>query len=91
MKNYTTTLAQDFTIDYASHLPAGYGHKEITVSVVSKNGKKKDFKAKTSNMPDFDKASDLEGQERYEALFELVEYALEGEISEWLSELDKED
>ena len=91
MKTYTTTQSQEFTIDYASALPSGYGHQKITVSVVSENGDKKDFKATTNNMPDFDEATDLEGQEKYEALFELVEYSLDGEISEWIYNLENED
>lgn len=92
MKNYTTTQGQDFTIDYASAITAGYGHQKITVSVVAENGDKKDFSAKTSNMPDFDEASDLDyGQDKFEALFELVESSLDGEISEWLYELQNED
>lgn len=89
MKTYTTTQGQEFTIDYASAITAGYGHQKITVSVVAENGDKKDFSAKTNNMPDFDEATDLEGQEKYEALFELVEYSLDGEICEWLYELEK--
>lgn len=91
MKTYTTTQGQEFTIDYASSITAGYGHQKITVSVVSENGDKKEFSAKTNNMPDFDEASDLEGQEKYEALFDLVDYSLDGEISEWLYEIENAD
>ena len=89
MKTYTTTQGQEFTIDYASAITAGYGHQKITASVVSENGDKRDFSAKTNNMPDFDEANRLEyGQEKFEAFFELVEYALDGEISEWLYEIE---
>lgn len=41
-------------------------------------------------MPDFDEAENLEGQEKWEALFGLVESSLEGEISEWLFELEND-
>ncbi len=89
MKIYTTTQGQEFTIDYASAITAGYGHQKITVSVVAENGDKKDFNHKTNNMPDFDKANGLDyGQEKFEALFELVEYSLDGEISEWIYEIE---
>ena len=92
MKTYKTTQGQEFTIDYASAITAGYGHQKITVSVVSENGDKKEFWHKTNNMPDFDEANDLDyGQEKFEALFELVEYSLDGEISEWLSEIENAD
>ena len=39
-------------------------------------------------MPDFDEATDLEGQEKYEALFDLVDYSLDGEIAEWINEIE---
>ena len=86
MKTYTTREIAEFnySIDYASSLPSGYGHKEISVRVVSENGDVKDFRAVTSNMHDYDIATKLEGQEKYEALFELVESSLDGQIAEWL-------
>lgn len=91
MKTYTTTEGQEFTIDYASAITAGYGHQKITAYIIAENGDKKEFHHTTSNMPDFDEATDLEGQDKYEALFELVEYSLDGEISEWLYEIDNVD
>lgn len=89
MKTYTTTQGQEFTIDYASAINAGYGHQKITASVVSEKGDKKEFWHKTNNMPDFDEANNLDyGQEKFEALYELVEFSLDGEISEWISEIE---
>lgn len=89
MKTYTTTEIQefDYSINYASALSAGYGHKEITVIVEARTSGEnitKGFKSVTSNMHDFDSAEELEGQEKYEALFELVENNLDGKIAEWL-------
>lgn len=85
MNTYTThsNIAADFTIDYASAITSGYGHKEITVSV-NYEGKLKNFTATTSNMHAYDQATDLEGQEKYEALYELVEGTLNDQISEWI-------
>lgn len=89
MKTYTTTQGQNFTINYASSIFAGYGHQKITVEIASETGDKKEFWHKTDNMPDFDEANDLEyGQEKFEALFELVESKLDGEICEWISEIE---
>lgn len=88
MKVYTTNQGQEFTIDYASAITAGYGHQKITVYVIAENGDKKEFSAKTDNMLGFDEATDLEGQEKYEAFFELVEYSLDGEIAEWINEIE---
>ena len=89
MKTYTTSQAQNFTIDHASATFSGYGHQRINVNVISENGDKKEFHHTTNNMPDFDEATDKEWQEKYEALFELVAMVLDDEISEWLTELNK--
>lgn len=45
MRNYTTSeIAQfNYSIDYDSALPSGYGHKKITVTVIAENEKKQDF------------------------------------------------
>lgn len=86
MKTYTTSQGQEFTIDWASAITAGHGHQKITVEIVADNGAKTEFHHTTSNMLDFDEATDKEGQEKYEALFELVENSLDGEIAEWLAE-----
>lgn len=88
MKTYTTSQGQEFTIDYASAITAGYGHKKINVRVCSENGDLKEFSATTNNMPDYDGANDFEGQEKYEAFFELVEHSLDGEIADWIFELE---
>lgn len=83
MKKYTTSAGHEFNVEYATAIPAGYGHKAISIDLVS--GKKsQSFYETTDNMPDFDNANDLESQERYEALFDLVKYKLDSEINEWL-------
>lgn len=88
MKTYTTTQGQDFRVDFASAITAGYGHQKITVRVILENGEENNFSAKTNNMPDFDEATDLEGQEKFDALFSLVESSLDGEITEWIYSLE---
>ena len=90
MTTFTTSYEQEFTVDYASSLPSGYGHRKISVEIVSDCGSRKTFSRITSNMPDFDEAENLEGQEKWEALFGLVESSLECEISEWLFELEND-
>ena len=47
----------------------------------------KKFNATTSNMPGYDKANDLEGEEKYFALYELIESEIENEVIEWLNSL----
>lgn len=86
MKTYTTTTEKEFTVDYASALAAGHGHKKITATLVDENGNSKEFTATTSFMAGYNQAKDLEGQEKYEALFELVESNLYDKINEWIQE-----
>lgn len=83
MKKYTTPQANEYQVTFASSLPAGYGHRTITVEVVS-GGEKGLFNATTSNMPGYDDASDLEGQEKYEALHELVESSIADQVDEFI-------
>lgn len=85
MKTFTTSQAQGFKVAHASAMTSGYGHKKVTVEV-EYDGNYKEFTATTSNMPAYDEANMLEGQEKYEAFFEMVESPLDGEISEWISE-----
>lgn len=85
MKKYTTTTGQEFKVEYAGSLPSGYGHQKISSYLVNEEGDKKEFVAITSDMPGYDEANDLEGQERYEALFNLVDSFLDYQISEWIA------
>lgn len=90
MKKYSTTTGHEFTIDFASGLNDGYGCKRIKVYVMSDNGDKKEFSSRTCNMSDFDEAIDLEGQEKYDAFYELIQFDIDDEVSEWLFELENE-
>lgn len=91
MKTYKTSQAQKFTVDYATSLSSGHGHRKILVYIESERGDKKEFYSVTNNMPDFDEASDKEGQDKAEALFEIIESDLDGEICEWLNSLEDTD
>lgn len=72
---------------YANALTAGYGHKKIEVELYY-NGEYKTFKATTDFMPGYDAAMDLEDtNERYVALFGLIEYKIEDEVIEWVDTL----
>lgn len=68
---------------------AGYGHKKITVEL-EHDGKTQTFSATTNNMPAFDDATDLEGQEMYEALYNIVKYQLQDQVNEWLYNSENE-
>ena len=91
MTTYETAAGNEFTIDYSSAKQAGYGHKTITSTVVLSAGERQDFSATTNNMPDYDEATDLEGQEKHEALFDLIHNAVSESIDEWVEEINTVD
>jgi hypothetical protein len=69
---------------FASASFAGYGHQTITVELEC-NGLKGTFTHTTSNMSDFDNAMDLEGQEKYNALYDLISYSISDEVNEFFN------
>jgi hypothetical protein len=87
MKTYTTTQSQEFTVNYANAMFSGHGHNKIEVEINADN-EYKTFFATTTNLEAVDETKKLEGQERYEALFEIVDcWQLDDKISEWIYSL----
>jgi hypothetical protein len=86
MKTYETQIDKTVTVLHASSMPAGYGHQRITVQMQNEDGDTREFSAITYFMPGFDAANELEGQEKYEALYELIENKIADEVYEWLVE-----
>ena len=82
MKTYEID-GKDINVVCAVASPAGHGHYEITVDLMDAV-ETKSFTAKTSDMHGMDAATDLDGQERYEALYELIASKIEGQVVEWL-------
>lgn len=74
------------TVAYADSLFSGYGHQRIKVEL-EYEGETEIFSATTDFMPGFDKANELEGQERYDALYDLIEAQIEEEVLEWLTSI----
>jgi len=87
MKNLTTFVAdKEIEIYHANAITSGYGHKEITVEV-SYNGEYQKFTAITTNMPSYDAATELEGADKYHALYKIIEKQIIDNIAEWLENL----
>jgi hypothetical protein len=80
-------LNTELEINYTQTLTAGHGHKKITVELYLQ-GEYKTFSATTSNMPSYDDAIDLEGEDKDEALFNIVSSQLEDQIDEWIVEVE---
>lgn len=83
MKKYNYNN-QQVTVYYAASLLAGYGHHKITVELEC-NGEYKKFTATTNNMRGLDAAKELDQQEKYEALYELID--IDAEILNWVLEI----
>ena len=80
-------LNTELEINYTQALTAGHGHKKITVELYLQ-GEYKTFSATTSNMPDYDDATELEGSDKDEALFNIISYKIEDEVNEWIVEVE---
>jgi hypothetical protein len=78
-------LNTDLEIYSANAIHAGYGHKKITVELYY-NSNYREFIATTSNMPCFDEANELEGEDKEIALFNIIENQIEEQVNEWLIE-----
>ena len=89
MKNLTVLVAEkELILNHVSSISSGYGHKKITVELMY-NGECKTFYAITNNMPDYDAACELEGEEKYHALYELIEHKILDEVAEWLENIEE--
>lgn len=87
MKNLTTFVAdKEIEINHASAITSGYGHKRITVELYY-NGEYQKFTGITNNMPSYDAATELEGADKYHALYEIIETQIIDEVAEWLENL----
>ena len=87
----TTTIninGKELDITYATAISSGHGHKKISVSFYDyENSESIVLSATTNNMPAFDRASDLEGQEKYRALYEIIEMQIQDQLEEFFSPL----
>lgn len=90
MNTFSTSQDQIFTVNYAYSKHNGSGNKKILVEIASDSGDLKIFSSFTNDMPAYDSANDLEGQEKWEALYVIISDNIDDEVSDWLYELDEE-
>lgn len=81
------TLENGIEIYSINASTAGYGHKKITVELRFENNYKT-FAATTDCMPMLDEANDLEGDDRDNALYNLIDYKIKDSVNEWLNDLE---
>lgn len=72
-----------FECTYADSLPSGYGHRKVTVQIQCGDEVKK-FQDVTTDMEGYDNASQLSGQEKYDALYNLIAHKIDEEVFDWL-------
>jgi len=88
MENLKTFVNnKEIEVIFANATSNGYGHKKINVELCY-NGEYRTFTAITNNMPAYDKATDLEGEEKRYALYEIIENNIADEVSEWLENIN---
>jgi hypothetical protein len=87
----TTTIIinyKELEITYATAISSGHGHKQISVWFIDYETLESiTLTATTNNMPAFDRASDLEGQEKYVALYEIIASDIQDQLEEFVSPL----
>lgn len=86
--NQNTNNEAQIEVLLATALPAGHGHRKITV-YVEYEGQQNQFHGTTCNMPAYDAAQEMEGKKKYEALYDIIESKIEGDISEWIEEIEE--
>jgi hypothetical protein len=85
MKKYNFNNSEA-TVYYAGSLLSGYGHHKITVEMEC-NGEYKKFTATTNDMRGLDAAKELDRQDKYDALYELIASYINEEILNWVIDL----
>jgi hypothetical protein len=87
----TTTIIinyKELDITYATAISSGHGHKKISVWFIDYETLESiTLTATTNNMPAFDRASELEGQEKYRALYDIIEMQIQDQLEEFVSPL----
>ena len=79
---------QELEITYATAISSGFGHKKVSVTFFYyTNSESIVLSATTNNMRGFDAANELEGQEKYAALYELIESDIQDQLEEIVSPL----
>ena len=69
-------------VTYAKAEKTGYGRFKISVSIRNNDFEERTFSHTTTNTEGIDEAMSFEGMERYQALYELIEYSIQGQVQE---------
>lgn len=88
--NKTFIADKEVIIQHVSSISAGYGHKKITADLVY-NGEAKKFNSTTTNMPAYDKVTDIEdSNDKQLALYYIIENSILDQASEWVESITED-
>ena len=87
METLTLTNGAEINLNYANAISNGAGHKKITVELYF-NGVYKEFSYTTTDMCAYDEATELDGNEKQVALYEIISSKIEDLIFDWIYEID---
>jgi hypothetical protein len=83
------TQQLDYFVHYADCTFSGYGHYKVKVILADESYIRfKEFYHTTTDMRGIDESKYLEGQDRYEYLYDLIKYDIKYEVEEWLQEFE---
>ena len=78
----------ELELTYATAISSGFGHKKVSVTFYDYNNSESiELSATTNNMRAFDAASELEGDEKYEALYNIIAADIQDQLEEFVSPL----
>ena len=81
---------QELDIINANSISSGHGHKKVLVNIHNLNtGQSKTFTSVSNNMRAFDEIQslELEGEEKYVALYEIIATDIQEQLEEFVSPL----
>ena len=82
-----TINQKSLELHYANFITSSYGHKKVIVELFY-SGQYKVFSAITTRVDLTDDASELEGDERYMAIYEIIDIEIQDQVIEWMEEID---
>lgn len=90
MANITNEFNKPIEVWSVQTRPSGHGQKLINVTLHDEETMEfYKFSAVTNCMPDFDAANNIEDyEERQMAWFQLIAAKIEGQVNEWIFEID---
>ena len=79
---------EQVSVWYASSRQVSYGHHKVSVEL-NFNNDYKTFSAVTTDTEALDVASELEGEGKWNALYNIIKYHIEDEVNSWINNTEE--